>query len=112
LNPESQMAEKDEKEEISPWVESDPVCICGSLHDDDPYPEQCPGCETWYVGQCATDNLLYEEEPDYEPYSCLNCEAKEAEAEKAEKAEEAEEKASETEKEEEKSEDTKRGDTD
>ena len=94
-----------EKEEISPWVESDPVCICGSSHDKDPYPEQCPRCETWYVGQCATDNLLYEEEPDYEPYSCLNCEAKEAEAEKAEEAEQDKEK-------EEKSEDTKRDDTD
>jgi hypothetical protein len=83
------MAEQQEKEkeEISPWVESDPVCICGSLHHNDPYPEQCPSCETWYVGQCASDNLLYEEEPDYEPYSCLNCEAKESEKEE-EKSEE------------------------
>ena len=86
------MAEKEENEEISPWVESDPACICGSSHDHDPYPEQCPSCETWYVGQCATDNLLYEEEPDYEPYSCLACESKEEAKEEAEKEKEKEEK--------------------
>jgi len=58
-------------------MEEDPVCECGDSHANDNYPEQCPLCEKWYVGQCATDNLIYTEGDESEPCSCLECEEKE-----------------------------------
>ena len=58
---------------------TDPVCECGDTHEKDYYPEQCPKCEKWFVGQCASDNLIYTECEDSEPCSCLECEKHEEE---------------------------------
>jgi len=54
-----------------------PLCECGDSHNDDPYPEQCPKCQKWFVGQCASDNLIYTEDEDSVPCSCLECEKEE-----------------------------------
>jgi hypothetical protein len=53
--------------------DEDAVCACRLSHDDDYYPEKCPECGTWFVGQCASDNLLYTESEDSVPYSCIGC---------------------------------------
>ena len=59
--------------------ENSPVCECGKGHEDDYYPEQCPKCEKWFVGQCASDNLIYTDDDDSVPCSCLECEKQEEE---------------------------------
>ena len=53
------------------------ICVCCSTHENDFYPEQCPICEIWYIGQCASDNLLYTygEIGDSVPYSCIKCDS-------------------------------------
>jgi hypothetical protein len=61
--------------------ETDPICECGDTHEDDYYPEQCPKCEKWFVGQCASDNLIYTDDDDSVPCSCLECEKQEEEEE-------------------------------
>ena len=53
--------------------DEDAVCACRLSHDDDYYPEKCPECGTWFVGQCASDNLFYTESDDSVPYSCIGC---------------------------------------
>lgn len=67
--------------------ENSPVCECGKAHENDYYPEQCPKCEKWFVGQCASDNLIYTEDNDSVPCSCLDCEKKEEEEEEEEEEE-------------------------
>jgi len=57
--------------------ENSPVCECGKAHENDYYPEQCPKCEKWFVGQCASDNLIYTDDDDSVPCSCLECEKQE-----------------------------------
>lgn len=80
---EEKAEEKEEDEEVEPWtIDTTPwedadievACACNSEHEDDYYPEQCPICYTWYIGQCATDNLLYDPET-LEPYSCFTCDS-------------------------------------
>jgi rubrerythrin len=75
--------EEIEHEEVEPWLidttpwedpDAEYICACGSKHMDDNYPEQCPTCNTWYVGQCASDYLFYDD-ATLEPYTCLVCNA-------------------------------------
>ena len=86
------MAEKAKSSEGSEGSENSeysPVCECGKSHENDYYPEQCPTCEKWFVGQCASDNLIYTEDDDSVPCSCLECEkAEESDHEEEKKAEE------------------------
>ena len=50
------------------------VCVCGDAHKDDNDPEQCPKCERWFVGQCASDNLLYyDDDCCYTVRMCMDC---------------------------------------
>ena len=72
--------------------EHTPVCECGDAHENDYYPEQCPTCKKWFVGQCASDNLIYTDDDDSVPCSCLDCERDE-EAAKAKREEEEGEEA-------------------
>ena len=67
--------------------EHTPVCECGDTHENDYYPEQCPNCKKWFVGQCASDNLIYTDDDDSVPCSCLDCDRDE-EAAKAKRDEE------------------------
>ena len=81
--------------------ETDPVCECGDAHEEDYYPEQCPTCETWFVGQCASDNLIYTDDDDSVPCSCLDCDREEEAAKAKREEEEGEEAAKRKEEEEE-----------
>ena len=73
--------------------EHTPVCECGDTHENDYYPEQCPTCEKWFVGQCASDNLIYTDDDESVPCSCLDCDRDEAAAKAKREEEEGEEAA-------------------
>lgn len=50
------------------------VCVCKDEHKNDYEPEQCPECKRWFVGQCASDNLLYYDDGCcYAVRMCIDC---------------------------------------
>lgn len=49
------------------------VCVCKDEHKNDYEPEQCPVCKRWFVGQCASDNLLYYDDCCYAVRLCIDC---------------------------------------